>query len=267
MIYKIHSFILAAALLPFAGVANAETDDTTSSTSTLNSLQLGYSLDRYSRTFEDNPITTLQYGRTTFWGSLSLRASSTHRYQSHDAQYEIDLYPRLWEGAYAYLNLGTSYGDLFPLNRQGAELFSSLGNGFEGSIGARHLAFQNSAVSIYTGSLSKYFGDYLFTVRPYITPSNTGTSFSTSIKLTRYFADANEYVRVSASAGKSLEEHSVPPVAVTLKSRSLGLSGQWSPRTAIFISPSYTRTRQELLFAPGEYVEVNSFSAAISYRF
>lgn len=274
MIRKAHRFVFATIWLTLSGGGYAEIADqsplvilTSSARATPNSLQLGYSSDHYSRTFEDNPISTVQYGRLTSWGSLSLRANSAERYQSKDTQFEVDLYPRLWDGGYAYLNLGTSAGNLFSRNSQGAELFSSIGSGFEGSLGVRHLAFSNSSVTIYTGSISKYAGDYLFTFRPYVTPSNAGTSVSTGISLTRYFADADEYLRIRTSFGKSVEDRAFPPKALTLRSRSIGLTGQWSPLRATFFSPSFTHARQELLFAPGEYVDISTFSATISYRF
>lgn len=272
MIIKTHRLVLAAVLLPFACTANAEVLEPSlisgsTSNATRNSLQLGYSLDRYSRTFDDNPIATLQYGRQASWGSVLLRTNSSNRYQSYDTQYEVDLYPQLWKGSYAYLNIGTSSGNLFSLNSQGAEIFSSFSNGFEGSLGARHLAFTNSSVTMYTGSISKYAGNYLFTFRPYITPSNAGTSVSANIKLTKYFSDADEYLRISASAGISPEEQAFPPNVVILRSRSFGVTGQWSPRKAVYVSPSFSHARQELLFAPGQYVGIDTFAATVSYRF
>jgi YaiO family outer membrane protein len=233
----------------------------------INSVQFGYSLDHYSRTFEDSPIATTQYGRLTPWGSYSLRANTSHRYQTNDTQLEINAYPKLWPGAYAELNLGTAEGKLFASNSQGAEVFSALPNSYEGSLGVRHLAFSSSSVTIYTGSISRYVGDYLIGVRPYITPSNAGTSLSASLKVTRYFSSADEYVRIGLSSGKSPEERAFAPNIVTLHSRSIGLSGQWSPRNAIYLIPAYTHERQELPFSPGDYVGVDKFSLAAGYRF
>ena len=234
---------------------------------TPHSLKIGYAVDSYSRTFEENPIFSLQYGRRISWGSLTLRVNAADRYQSQDTQYEIDVYPRLWDGGWAELNMGISSGHLFPHDRQGAEIFSSLGSGYEGSLGIRHLAFTNSSVTIYTGSFSKYMGNYLLTFRPYITPSNVGTSISTGIKLTRYFSDADRYVRLSASTGKSPDERTNPPKIVTLRSHSFGVEGQWSPKKSTFFSPSFSHERQELSFLPGEYVGIDKFSITISRRF
>ncbi len=272
MVRKSQCSICLAALLLMAEVAHAEvtvqslTVDNTALL-TPHSLKIGYAVDSYSDYFEENPILSLQYGRLTSWGSFSLRLNAADRYQSQDTQYEIDLYPKLWDGGYAELNFGTSSGHLFPRNRQGAEIFTSLGNGYEASLGVRHLAFTNSSVTMYTGSLSKYIGDYLLTFRPYITPSSVGTSRSAGIKLTRYFADADRYVRFSASTGKSPEERTFPPNIVTLRSHSFGVEGQWSPKTATFVSPSFSHERQELLFSPGEYVGIDKFSFTISHRF
>ncbi|NOU00274.1 MAG: YaiO family outer membrane beta-barrel protein [Gallionella sp.] len=272
-----HQLLAAAVLFPLSSIAYAEIAGVSpaeiakdSALARSNSVQLGYSLDSYSQYFSDNPIATLKYGRITSWGSLSIQANSSNRRQTSDTQYEINVYPKLWKSSWAELNLGTSAGNLFALNSQGAEVFSSLENGYEASIGLRHLAFLNSAVTLYTGSLSKYAGNYLFTVRPYVTPSSIGTSISGNIKITRYFSDADHFLRLNASAGKSAEERTfanIPPQAVTLRSRSLGITGQWSPRIGVFISPSFGHERQEVLFSPGEFVGIDKFSATISYRF
>jgi YaiO family outer membrane protein len=263
---------LAAVFLPLPEFAGAEVigqpfEQTGAALLTPHSLKIGYAVDSYSDYFEENPILSLQYGRQTSWGSISFKASAADRYQSQDTQYEIDAYPRLWEGGYAELNMGASSGHLFPNTRQGAEIFTALGNGYEASLGVRHMAFANSAVTIYTGSFSKYVGDYLFTLRPYLTPSNIGTSRSVGIKLTRYFSDADRYVRLSASTGKSPEERTFPPNIVTLRSHALGIEGQWSPKKATFISPSFSHERQELAFFPGQYVGVDKLSFSLSYRF
>jgi YaiO family outer membrane protein len=265
MTNRIFTSTLLLALLPWYGTAHA--DSSAPGNTTPNSVQFGYSYDHYSRTFESNPIVTLQYGRSTPWGSISLRANSGHRYQSNDTQYEITAYPKFRPGMYAELNIGTAEGKLFALNSQGAEIYSSLGNNFEGSLGVRHLAFPNSSVTIYTGSLSRYMGNYLLSLRPYVTPSNIGTSVSASLKLTRYFASADEYIRFSASSGKSPDERTYAPQIVTLRSNSIGISGQWSPRRSVFVTPAYTHERQELSFALGEYVAINKYSLSASYRF
>lgn len=233
---------------------------------TPNSLKIAYAIDSYSAYFEESPILSLQYGRTTSWGSFALRVNAADRYQSQDTQYEIDAYPRLWDGGWAELNMGISSGHLFPHGRQGAEIFSSLGHGYEGSLGVRHLAFTNSSVTMYTGSLSKYMGDYLLTFRPYITPSNVGTSVSAGVKLTRYFADADRYMRLSMSSGKSPEER-FPTRVITLRSHSVGIEAQWSPKEATFVSPSFSHERQELTFSPGEYVGIDKFSFNITHRY
>jgi YaiO family outer membrane protein len=237
---------------------------------TPNSLQAAYSLDTYTRTFADNPIATLQYGRLSSWGSAYVRINSVHRYGSRDTQVEADAYPRLWSGAYAYLNLGESEGALFPFRRAGAELFSALGGGYEASLGLRHLQFSSGSVTLYTGSLSKYFGNYLLTFRPYVTPGSSGTSVSGGVTLTRYFADADEYLRCTASVGKSIQERSFQTSlssAISLRNDNIGVAGQWSPMPATLLGMSFDHARQELSFAPGQDVDVNTFTAHLTYRF
>jgi YaiO family outer membrane protein len=110
----------------------------------------------------------------------------------------------------------------------------------------------------------------LATFRPYVTPSDGGTSLSGGFTLTRYFADADTYWRIRASAGKSIQVNSFLNTltnVVSLRSNDFGVAGQWSPMRATFVGLSFDHARQELQFAPGQFVDVNSFTVMAFYRF
>ncbi|MBM3774203.1 MAG: YaiO family outer membrane beta-barrel protein, partial [Acidobacteria bacterium] len=104
-------------------------------------------------------------------GSLIARFSQAHRFGLRSRQAEMDFYPSFRPGTYAFLNLAYSYdAALYPRYRTGADLYQNLGGGFEGSGGFRRLGFGNK-VNIYTASLGKYHGDWLWNGRRRTSPA------------------------------------------------------------------------------------------------
>ncbi len=96
-----------------------------------------------------------------------IRIAHARRFSLDDDQIDVELYPRFGARGYAYLEAGYSpHARLYPRSRFAAELFQGFGAGFEASAGYRRLNFAGSA-NIYTASLSKYYGDWLFTARAY----------------------------------------------------------------------------------------------------
>jgi len=148
----------------------------------------------------------LSLGRATPLGSVLVRGSRAQRFGLMDSQVEVEMYPRLRPGTYAYV-AGAYAPDalLYPRYRYAADLYQSLGAGFEGSAGFRRLGF-GSGVNIYTGSLSKYYGAWLFTGRTFITPNNAGTSRSLHASVRRYFGSAGAYVGMRYGRGAGREE-------------------------------------------------------------
>ncbi len=142
----------------------------------------------------------------TRYGSLIARYSRADRFSEVGHQAEIDFYPRLRRGTWAYLNAGYSYdAALYPRTRFGADLYQSVGRGFEVSGGFRRLHFSEN-VTIYTGSLTKYYGNWMFTGRTFLTPDLTGTSRTLQVVIRKYFGSGREYVGVRASRGASPTE-------------------------------------------------------------
>jgi tetratricopeptide (TPR) repeat protein len=120
-------------------------------------------------------------------GTVIARFSHANRFGLDSNMVEIDAYPTLRKGLYAYLNVGWSPDKrLYPGNRFGAELFQSLPHGMEVSGGLRSLGFA-SRVNVYTGSVSKYHSRWLLTARTYLTPGSPGDSYSLQFQGRRYF--------------------------------------------------------------------------------
>ena len=61
-------------------------------------------------------------------------------------------------------------------------------------------------MSIYVGSLSKYYGNWLFTGRVFVTPSSAGTSRSVHASFRRYLGGRGTYVGFRYGRGAWREE-------------------------------------------------------------
>ena len=85
----------------------------------------------------------------------------------------------------------------------GAELFQNISHGFEVSGGFRRLGFTNK-IQLYTGSFTKYRGNWFYSVRTFLTPDpQQGTSKSFQFWVRRYFGDGVNYVGVRYGRGAS----------------------------------------------------------------
>jgi YaiO family outer membrane protein len=150
--------------------------------------------------------TQISLSRRTPLGTMLVRGSRAERFGLSDSQIELEMYPRLRPGTYAYVAGAYSpNARLYPQYRYAADLYQSLGGGFEGSAGFRRLSF-GSGVNIYVGSLSKYYGNWLFTVRVFVTPDSAGTSRSVHASFRRYFGGRGTYVGLRYGRGAWREE-------------------------------------------------------------
>ncbi|MDQ3069031.1 MAG: YaiO family outer membrane beta-barrel protein [Acidobacteriota bacterium] len=148
----------------------------------------------------------MSLGRVTPAGSILLRGVRAERFGLADHQIELEMYPRIRPGTYAYVAGAYSpAADLFPRRRYVVDLHQSLGAGFEASAGVRRLSF-GDGVTIYAGSLSKYYGHWLFSGRMFLTPGDTGTSRTAHASVRRYFGDRGTYAGVRYGRGAWREE-------------------------------------------------------------
>jgi YaiO family outer membrane protein len=236
---------------------------------------VSYDLDLFSRTFSPAHSLAAQLARANQWGSSIIRLNYAHRFSSNGFQPEIDLYPRIADGIYAYLNYGYSESDLFPQHRIGAEVFSKLPASLEASAGIRYLYFgSTSKVTIYTGSLGWYYKSYWFSLRPYITPGEPGTSFSTNLTVRRYFKDADNYIGLTGGYGFSPDDRRIQSAAglstdgiYILKSQRLGVAWQKTFKRNFILNTSLGAVHQELSFDQGQYVWITNIVVGIRKRF
>ena len=163
--------------------------------------------DWFNRTFAPWWEARTTVSRRTGFGPVIFRASHAHRFDSDDNLFELEAYPHLREGTYAFVSVGFSpQALLYPHARVALDLYQSLGEGFEASIGYRGLFF-SSTTHIVVGSFGKYFGNWFAFVRGYwVIPSGGSTSGSIHFNLRRYFADGESYLGARYARGQSRDE-------------------------------------------------------------
>lgn len=234
-----------------------------------------YSLERYSQVYDQMQYASVVLGYRSLPGTIIAKLNYADRFGKKGTQAEIDAYPKIADGMYAYVNYGYSGSSLFPHQRAGAEIYTRLPSAFEASLGFRHLSFgPGSSVTIYTGSVGWYYGSYWFSFRPYITPNNAGISRSAAVTARRYFGDAEHYLGVRLGAGFSPDERNIQSSSgmtgtevFYLSSQTAALQWQYPATTTLLLQVSGDYTHQELSSKSGNYVDVATLSAGFRFKF
>ncbi|MFI1744961.1 YaiO family outer membrane beta-barrel protein [Thalassobellus sediminis] len=227
------------------------------------------SLELYSDVFDPMQYYFFKYVRQTKYGSLHAKVNFSRRFASNGVQFEVDAYPRIAEGIYAYLNFGVSNSFLFPDIRYGAEIYKSLPKSFEASLGFRSLKYSETT-NIYTGSLGWYTGNNYWSFRSYVTPGDSGSSMSGTLTFRRYRSNADNFFSIEAGIGFSpeiylFEFEGNENTIVNLDSQKVNLGyfftsknnkNAWGIRTGI--------VHQEISFDPGTYFWI--FDVGLSWE-
>ena len=178
-----------------------------------NKFSASYSTDYYNAR-DPQKLASIEIGRSFSFGSIIYRASYAEKFNSQGLQAEADGYLRFVKSNYLYVNLGFSDSRVFPDLRAGVEIFQKLPASFELSGGYRYLRFSPPGTSIYTASLGKYYRNYWFAFRTYLTPKVSigtekflqKTSQTYILNIRNYFDDADNYFGIRISRGQSPDE-------------------------------------------------------------
>lgn len=238
------SCVLASCVLAIlAGSVDVRAQDATElhkNVKPLISLTTDYSYVGFEDGLEPWHYASLALGRRSAGGSLIGRVNYAHRFGSSGGQFEVDAYPRLSKNTYAYLSAGYSPSTVFPTWRSGGELFIALPQAWETSFGYRQLRFDGLPVTLFTGAVGKYVGNYWFSLRPFVRQKDTGMSASAGITARRYFEDGDHYLGARISYGSTPPDQGAPDSLSLARQHSLsatvqgsgglreGLLGTWS---------------------------------------
>jgi YaiO family outer membrane protein len=238
-----------------------------------NTVALFSSTDVFDVVFDPMFYSGIEFIHETALGKVIPRINYSNRFDIDGIQYELDLYPKFSKTFYGYLNYGYSQSEIYPTHRFGGDLYANLPKGIEASLGARYLSFTESKVTIYTGSLGLYKGNYYVSLRPYVTPRNNSTiGVSGVLTARKYLKDANNYIGFMGGMGFMPEFRQflanstlVAETLLFVESQQLMMEYQFSFKN----NPSLYRanlgiTRQELIFAPGNYFY--AISAGLRYQ-
>ena len=172
--------------------------------SSKNQIGIDYDFVYFNERFSDPwHLASVSYGRRTGIGSITGRLNYANRFTTNGVQFEIDAYPRISNTFYTYVSGGISEnGGIFPRYRAGFSLYANLPKSFEADAGFRFLSFSRSTW-IYTASVGKYYSNYWFNLRTYLTPSNNSLSKSISLTVRYYLAGADDYLSLRVGTGLS----------------------------------------------------------------
>ena len=238
----------------------------------LNTIGLKASVDLYSEVFDPMQYYLLKYVRQTKFGSIHGKLNVSHRFASTGVQFEVDAYPRIVPGLYAYLNFGVSNSFLYPDIRYGAELYKSLPLSLEASFGFRALKY-SSTTTIYTGSVGWYSGNGYWSFRAYVTPGEPKASKSGTLTFRKYRKDANNYLSIAVGAGFSPEIYNFifegnEDAIINLNSQKFNVGyyftsknnkNSWGIQAGVY--------HQEISFDPGNYFWIYSFGMSWDFKF
>ncbi|MFC2084828.1 YaiO family outer membrane beta-barrel protein [Bacteroidota bacterium] len=230
-----------------------------------NKLSLNYSVDIFNENFDPWHLIYLEYSRKEAVGSFFARLNYASRFEKNGYQVESDAYISIREGTYSYFNIGYSPSELFPEFRFGIEPYQKLPASFEFSIGYRFLKFDTQNVSIFTGHLGKYLGNYWLSIRPFITPKSEGTNFSGVFILRRYFKNVDNNISFEASMGfvpsSELNENEV----LQIDSRKIGVGYNGNLSKNIFIRISVKYFEEE--YYPRKWRKGADLQTGLKWRF
>ena len=240
-----------------------------------NTIGLSVSLDYYDLDKNNGRAnmyySTLSYSRQTKFGSINAKLNYSNRFETDNYQFELDLYPRIANGLYAYVSGGFSNSPLNPTQRYGFELFKSLPASLELSAGFRWLKF-STETTIWTGSLGWYTGNSYWAFRTYITPGDPGASKSGRLIYRKYRSDADNYWTFEVGFGASPALDRFAPgftgdEIFQLDSQALVLGYFFSTKNKKNLwSFNVSAFREEKPFAKGDYFVYTSLGVSYSIR-
>ncbi|WP_041536952.1 YaiO family outer membrane beta-barrel protein [Pseudopedobacter saltans] len=173
-----------------------------------NTIGVSYNFVHFDKQFDDNwHIVSASYKRATSIGSVIFKTNYANKFASNGLQFELEAYPRLSKMFYLYV--GTGYSNdvgIFPKYRTGVSVYANLPHSFEGEVGYRQLYFSNS-IWMYTASVGKYYQDFWFNMRTYLTPGSESISQSYAATVRYYTKGANDYLSFVIGSGLSPEEN------------------------------------------------------------
>lgn len=229
-----------------------------------NAVGIIYNYSHFDKQFDDDwHIVGVSYKMITPIGSVILRGNYANKFAQGGTQIELEAYPRLSKMFYLYV--GGGYSDdvgLFPKYRTGVSLNANLPHSFEAELGYRQLYF-SSNIWMYTAAVGKYYKNFWFNLRTYITPDSKNISHSYTGTVRYYTKGAQDYFAFQIGTGISPEEYRnnlLENETFKLRTFKVGAEYNFSYHSNLF-SVGTMYYNQE--FRPGE--KGNQFDVTLGY--
>lgn len=227
-----------------------------------NKVSANYDFTYFDKEY-DSPwhLASVDYTQQTDIGSIIGRINYANRFQTSGFQAEVDAYPHISRVFYAYVSGGyAGNGGIFPRYRAGFSLYANLPAAFEGEAGFRFLSY-GRATWIYTASVGKYYKNFWFNLRTFITPSNNSLSQSFLLNTRYYYSGANDYFTLTLGTGLSPDDILNSTGSYTIRSNNIGLGYRhaFKPLNIAFINLSWVNTE----YLP--HVKGNQYDIGIGY--
>ena len=181
--------------------------------------------DAFSSGFGPWRELSLQVSRSSEAVSVYGRLNQAHRFGRSGTQFEMDAYPGLGDGRYAFLNVGFADDAVFPTFRASAEVWQSLPGSTEASFGVRLMRFTED-VWLYTGSVGHYVGNYWLAARPWLRGKDAGVSGSVNVFIRRYATGRDDYFGLVLGAGSGISDQYTAAELDRLESYKAGIEGR-----------------------------------------
>ena len=157
--------------------------------------------------------------QNTPFGAAIVRGSHLERAAVGDDQVQVEAYPAFPHG---YLALGggvATHATLYAHTTASAELYGSLTDNLEGSVGYRRMNFA-SAVNMVGGSLGTYVGNNLLGARVTHVANDGGTSVLLSAR--RFLSDDGQFIGIRFATGSVPVEFRTPTDFAVRFNQSVG---------------------------------------------
>ncbi|HMQ05934.1 MAG TPA: YaiO family outer membrane beta-barrel protein [Saprospiraceae bacterium] len=179
--------------------------------------------------------------------------------------FEVDMYPRLTEKSYLYINAGFS-GEktIFPSFKLGGELYYGHKK-ISASLGIRHLSFSEFSINMFTGHVGIPMGYYFIEYRPFLFTQD-GTWFPSHVLNFRKFASNREsFVQLDLQYGTIPFSYFITDEFSRVASYRAGIQCKLRIASHFFIHPFFMYEREE--FNPNQFRNRYNLQFILSKRF
>lgn len=206
-----------------------------------------------------------EYTRKSDFIPYSVRLNYGNVFGKEALQGEIDLYPKISEKSYLYLNAGISNeSPVFPEFRFSAEYFYNFSI-FNTSLGLRYLDFTAAEVTMFTGSTAANFGEYQIGYRVFLVSEEKEWFPSHNIHLKKSFLNRESHIQLDLQYGRIPYFYVVTAQLSEVNSYRAGINIRYRLGDNFFIQPILMYEREE--FSPDRFRNRLNAQLILSKRF